>query len=112
MNNLKSSQEKVSIKAIKFGWLFQNREGGQFFKLLNDFESVEIFSLPIIQNIIKFFWKHYKTRIIYFLFVPFLIYFLLFSVYSTWFLKRRMDHNDGQLENFGLVCTLSAVLIG
>lgn len=39
---------------------------------------MELFSLKIIQTIITYMWSLYKQKIIARLFIPFLVYFLIF----------------------------------
>ncbi|CAI2364011.1 unnamed protein product [Moneuplotes crassus] len=107
----KNRQKKVKIKGIEFDWLFSNIQGPAFFKLLIQSQQIEIFSIPLIRYIIIYFWGFFRFRIMIFLFFPFLVYFAIFLLYTTWFHKRKIEHNEGNGEGFGLACSISVIII-
>jgi hypothetical protein len=45
------------------------------------------------------------------LFIPYLFYFSLFILYSTYFHKEAEEDNDGNREGFGIANTLSMVAL-
>jgi hypothetical protein len=53
-------------------------------KLANDSGNDSIFALDSIKALIQLQWKFFKPRIIKKLFVPFLVYHVIFLVYITY----------------------------
>lgn len=111
IKEIRRKMKPVEIKAIEFDWIFSSTTGAGFMKTLISSKNIELFSIPLIQAIILFFWNHFKYRVLFFLFIPFLVYFIVFILYATWFQKRRVESEDGNVENFGLACTISAIIL-
>ena len=111
LNKIRSQQHKIRIKGIEFDWVFSNKEGPAFFKILAEPQNLELFSIPLIQHIVTYFWGFFRLRILVFLFYPFLIYFSIFLLYSTWIQKRRMENNANHFEGFGLASTISVIFL-
>jgi hypothetical protein len=91
--------KRVSIKGIEFDWIFTGDKALELLKNLSDSE-VHIFGQSIIKDIVLFQWKYFKRVIILKLFLPYVIYFVLFCMYTTWLLERRFteiseDGKDG-----------------
>lgn len=96
--NLFEDEEKllnrVSIKGIEFDWIFHGDQAKQFLKDLSNAKNINIFGQDIIRDIVLFQWKYFKKVIIWRLFVPYIIYFLLFCVYTTWLLERQYVEDE------------------
>jgi len=90
----KNLPKRVSLKAIELDWIFKGERASSFLKNLGATDNIEIFKLDIIRDIILFQWKYFERAIILKLFVPYLLYFVLFCVYSTYVLERQYDDND------------------
>lgn len=86
--------KRVSIKGIEFDWIFQGKHANNFLSsLCPDEENIEIFSQDIIRDIILFQWKYFKSAIILKLFIPYVIYFIIFCMFSTWLVEREFTEN-------------------
>jgi hypothetical protein len=86
--------KRVSIKGIEFDWIFQGDKAEQFLKDLSESDNINIFGQDIIRDIILFQWKYFKRVIILKLFFPYILYFILFCVYTTYILERRDSEDD------------------
>ena len=86
--------KRVAIKGIEFDWIFMGDQAKTFLKDLSDSENINIFGQDIIRDIILFQWKYFKMVIILKLFVPYIVYFGLFCVYTTWLLERQFNESD------------------
>lgn len=51
---------RITVEAIEFGWIHNNKEGVAFLKNLAENDSTEIFDLKIIRIIIIYLWIQYK----------------------------------------------------
>lgn len=58
-------------------------EGKTFLKKLSDTEDMELFNSEAVKILVMFYWKVYKKKIIRYLFIPFLVYMLLFTLQFT-----------------------------
>jgi hypothetical protein len=85
----------LSIKAIEFDWIFNSTQGYQFLETLSNSESIEIFGVPLIRNIIEFLWGYYRKRIFIFYFLPFAIYLILFCLDCTLFHPKKQGNKWG-----------------
>ena len=104
-------QRRLNIRAIEFDWIFNKKEGAKFLRTLAESDNVEVFSLPIIQNIVKFFWSYFRIAIVMYSLIPYLIYFSLFLVYTTYFQKRKIDDGETGWQRFGLINNLTALVL-
>lgn len=91
---LKKERQIYTVKAIQFDWLFNEKEGKSFLIALSKIEDIEIFGLNIISTIIMFIWGYYRTQIVIQVLIPFLLYFTVFILYSTW-IKNKSDEENG-----------------
>ena len=95
-------QRRLDIRAIEFDWIFNKVEGVQFLRTLSETKSIEIFSLTLVRHIIRFCWSYYRTSIMIFLFIPYMLYISLFVFYSTYIHKKQIENGDGNWSGFGL----------
>ncbi|CAI2381450.1 unnamed protein product [Moneuplotes crassus] len=86
--------KRVSIKGIEFDWIFQGDNCHQFLKDLSGSQNINLFGQDIIRDIILFQWKYFKEVIILKLFIPYIIYFVLFCLYTTWLLEKQHLESD------------------
>ena len=86
--------KRVSIKGIEFDWIFQGDQANQFLKDLSTTDNIHIFGQNIIRDIILFEWAYFKRVIFWKLFIPYLIYFVMFCIYTTWLLERQFNEED------------------
>lgn len=94
---LKKGLKRFSIQAVEFDWLFNEKEGKAFLYALSKTDDIEIFGLNIISTIVMFLWGYYRTQIVIQVLIPFLLYFIVFILYSTW-IKNESDEED---KDFG-----------
>ncbi|CAI2365026.1 unnamed protein product [Moneuplotes crassus] len=104
-------RKRIEIKAIEFDWIFNKVEGVAFLRVLSETKTIDLFSLNIVRNIIRFCWGYYWTYIMIYLFMPYLAYLSLFVLYSTYFHKKKIDNEDGAWEGFGIANSLSLVFL-
>ena len=76
--------KKYEINAIEFDWLFNKTDGVDFLFTLSKTKSIEVFSIEIIRLIILYLWSFYRRAIFFYMFIPFMLYFCWFLIYSTW----------------------------
>lgn len=102
---------RLEVKAISFEWIFNEKEGAKFLQTLARSDTIDLFSLQIIRNIISFLWPYFRNKIIIYVFIPYLLYFSLFLIYSTYFHKRMIENNDAKWTNFGLANNLAVIVL-
>jgi hypothetical protein len=103
--------KRVSIKGIEFDWIFSGDKALELLKNLSESE-VHIFGQSIIRDIVLFQWKYFKEVIILKLFLPYVIYFITFCLYTTWLLERRFSENDdGGKYDITCYCIGTVILI-
>lgn len=81
--NIKKKMPVLEITAIEFDWIF-GKQGADFLDSLTESNTVDIFSLKIIKEIITFFWGYFKIRIIFAMLIPFIINLCTFLGYTTY----------------------------
>jgi len=87
--------KRVSIKGIEFDWIFQGENCDRFLKDLCGSSNINLFGQDIVRDIILFQWKYFKEVIILKLFIPYIIYFGIFCLYTTWLLeKQHLEEDD------------------
>ena len=91
--NIKNNMPVLDITAIEFDWLF-GEQGAAFVRTMADTDSIELFSIGIIQEIIGFFWGYYRIRIVLASLLPFVVNFLVFAAYTTYLKWDDDDHGD------------------
>ena len=97
-----AKQKLLDIKGIEFDWIFSKEDGANFLKILSKSTDIELFSLRIVQLIIGFFWSYFRNAMIMWLLIPFLVYFVIFIMYATYFQKRKVEQQNEEDEDFGI----------
>ena len=82
------------MRAIEYDWILNKNEGYKFLLGLSQTQSIEVFSVNLIKNILQFLWQYYRIRIILLSFVPFCIYFTCFVVDASYFHQRKLPESD------------------
>jgi len=90
----KANLKRVTLRAIELDWILKGERSTSFLKELSETDNMEVFELDIIKDIIMFQWKYFSRAIMLKLFIPFLIYFVLFCVYTTYILERQYDAQE------------------
>lgn len=85
------NMKRVEIKGIEFDWIFTDKEGKNFLDELSETDNMDIFNHSIIKDIIWFQWSKIKPYIIYLQFVPFVLYFFSFLIYTIWSMKNKQQ---------------------
>jgi hypothetical protein len=78
------TEKRVSVKAVEFDWIFNTKHGNKFMETLAITKNLNLFKIPVIEDVILFQWHYFRIAIISLLFVPFILYFILFGIYATW----------------------------
>lgn len=107
----RKKQRRLDIRAIEFDWIFNKKEGAGFMKTLAETDCIDLFSLQLIKFIVRFSWSYFRKFIVIYLFIPYLVYFGLFIVYSTYFHKKMIEDNNGNWEHFGLANNISVIIL-
>jgi len=74
----------VTVTAIEFNWVFNTKHGKEFLWYLAETTNLELFTIPVISNIVRFQWKYFQIALTIFLLIPHMCYFILFNFYATW----------------------------
>lgn len=88
------NEKRVEVKCIEFDWILNKKEGEDFLQRLSDTDNLAYFEFDIIKNIIMFQWSYFLPRIIMFLFMPFVAFFILFILYTTWLINKKNEETD------------------
>ena len=109
----KKGMKRYEIKAIEFDWLFNENEGKDFLKALIKTENIEIFSVSTISNIILYLWGYYRLQIVLQVLIPFLIYFTVFILYSTWVNheKNQEGSDNGDNKEYAIANLTMTILV-
>ena len=86
---------RCNVQAVEFDWIFDDRYGRKFLVSLANTKDTDIFSVPIIKNIVMFMWRFYRIAIAKYVMIPFIFYFIAYVVYATWIKKGKDDNNGG-----------------
>lgn len=87
-------EKRVEVKAIEFDWMLTTKEGEDFLERLRKTDNLGYFEIEVIKDLIMFQWEYFLPRIIIFLFVPFMLFFLMFILYTTWILDEMFNEAD------------------
>ena len=103
----------MEVRAVEFDWLFGEKEGEEFMKELAATDNIELFSLRIIQYIVRYQWKYFKRMIMLRILLPFALYFVFFLVYATHTLHEKGlaggDTNTAEYKNNFALLIVSAI---
>lgn len=103
----KRGLKKYEVTAIEFDWLFNEEHGRDFLVHLTRTDSIEIFSIDLINKIVLFLWIFYRRAIFFKILVPFLIYFVVFLAYATWIHYEKVQEGEDE----GIFFTLNVIMI-
>lgn len=87
-------EKRVEVKAIEFDWLLTTKDGERFLEHLSNTDVLSYFEIDVIKNIIMFQWSYFLPRIIISLFIPFLLFFILFLIYATWLIEMKVEEDN------------------
>jgi hypothetical protein len=87
-------EKRVEVKAIEFDWMLTTKEGEDFLEGLRQTDNLAYFEIDVVKDLILFQWSYFLPRIIMFLFVPFLVFFIMFILYTTWILDEMFSEED------------------
>lgn len=87
------AERRIEVKGIEFDWLFSEKEGKRFMEKLSETDDLSYFELDIIKNIIWFQWNKFLPAIFIVLFLPFLTFFGIFIVYTSYLLPEKKEEN-------------------
>jgi hypothetical protein len=87
-------EKRVEVKAIEFDWMLTSHNGEQFLERLRKTDNLGYFEIEVIKDLIMFQWGYFLPRIIIFLFIPFMLFFLMFVLYTTWVLDEMFNETD------------------
>ena len=85
-----------NVQAVEFDWIFDDRYGRKFLVSLANTKDIDIFSVPIIKNIIMFMWRFYRIAIVTSVMIPFIFYFIVYIIYATLIIKGKNDFNSSK----------------
>ena len=85
---------RCNVQAVEFDWIFDDRYGRKFLVSLANTKDIDIFSVPIIKNIIMFMWRFYRIAIVTSVMIPFIFYFIVYIIYATLIIKGKNDFNS------------------
>ena len=103
LNEDNSSLKRLNIRAIELDWILNNTDGVKFLKTLSESDSIELFDLAIIRQIITFLWSHYRKAVFKYNLIPYLIYMALYLVYVTYFHKMKYEHSYSYMQSYGAI---------
>ena len=87
-------ERRIEVKAIEFDWILTTVLGEAFLEKLSTTDNLRYFEIEVIKNVVMFQWEIFLPRIIAYLFTPFIGFFLLFILYTTWILNEKQEETD------------------
>ena len=104
--------KRYNVRAIEFDWLF-SQMGKDLLKALANTRNVEIFSVSTISNIVMLLWSYYRSQIVIKVLLPFLAYFVVFILYSTWINHQRKQRklNNGDDADYAISSLFMIILL-
>lgn len=97
------NQTIVEVKGIEFDWIFNSKHAHALMKVLSETNNINLFKVPVIEDIILFKWSYFRWAIIILLFIPFLLYFGAFLTFATWGIKEDYEYEkkvDGSSKDW------------
>lgn len=70
-------------------FLSKNKESTKLFKILSQHDDEKVFANPTIDIVINKVWELHYPRIVKFVFVPYLVYFITFISYIVLFFNLK-----------------------
>jgi hypothetical protein len=93
--------KRIEIMMVEFDWIFSGKEGNLFIEELALIENDDLFKVETIQICVNFLWEFYYRRILFFVFIPYIVFFVIFLTYSA-------GNHDPDLslrhKVFGIIC--------
>ena len=102
------------MRAVEFDWVFNETEGKIFLNAMAVAGDDEVFEVEVIKKLIEYLWKFYRRAIVLNIFVPFIIYFVLFITYATWINDLSSDPAKSEafdILNFAFVFIIMGFII-
>jgi len=96
---------------MEFDWIFNKKEGVGFLRTLILADCIDLFSILLVQKIVKFYWSYMRKYIIGFLLVPYVFYFILFIAYATYFHKKKIDGSEIDKKNFATISVIAIAFL-
>lgn len=75
--------KRVELTALEFDWIFAGKSATNFIKRLANTDNDDLFAIPSIKILILFLWKKFFYKILFKIFIPFMIYFCFLLIYIT-----------------------------
>lgn len=83
---------RCEVKIIEFDWIFAGKEGFLFIEELATTSNENVFEVESIKICVEYLWQFYYRKIFIAVFLPYVVYFVIFLVYS-------MNFYSGEVEN-------------
>eukprot|EP00347_Sterkiella_histriomuscorum_P004690 403359477 len=90
-NNL---PKPVIIRSIDAGWLLKEKIGIDFLLKLSYSDNMNYFAIDAVRILVKYQWLRIKPMIIKFLFFPFLMNMVIYSIYSVYIFELVRLNTD------------------
>lgn len=100
---------KVELIALEFEWIFRGDFAKDFIQELANSDNDELFAIKTIKIIIQFLWDRFFWGIFKKIFMPFLIYVLVFNFYVTFIFQTYREVKEGRqydLQHFNFNASL------
>lgn len=101
-----NNKKQVEARLLDFDWIFTSNNSATLIKILAETSNDEIFSCVQIRVFIDFMWKYYYQAIRNRLFLPFVAYFLAFTLHAT-----SLTSYVGTSLNIGLVLDQTSLVV-
>lgn len=101
------------MKAVEFDWIFGSK-GVEFMKNLANSDDIEIFGNSLIKTIVNYFWSTFSWIIYIFVFLPYMILFIAFTLYTTFvhnYAVGRSRTGSYESGNTALTIIIAAFLV-
>lgn len=100
--------KRIETYAVEFDWIFRGNNAQSFIAHLASDADDTIFAIPTIQIIVNFLWERFYFMIRKKIFLPFIVYFVLFLFQVTLVYERVDTLNKRKYhEEFDLADTLT-----
>ena len=103
-----SNLKQVEAKILDFNWVFIGDNTARLIKTLSETDNDEIFATSQIRVFVDFMWQGYYDAIFSQLFIPFILYFASFILYTGYF----SHHEEDELSMKFILEMVSLVVFG